>query len=322
MTKYLVAMMLFCAVGYTQTPQPAGTTQPTPLLKSNFAPNVGPDTPVLTVNGVCNPIPKEKTSENCKTVITRKQFELMVLAVQRNMPPDQRREFAQRYVEALVNDQKARELGLDKGPEFDTEMKLAKEQVLAQELNLAIFGNEPVIPDQMVDKFYRNNPEGFREAELWRIAVPGRQELSPADLSEADERKREQDSANVMKAEAEKLRVRAVAGEDFDKLEAEAFRFAGATTVNFPSTNLGKIRGSSLPPNQRMVMNLKPGDISPVLEDPNGLVIFKVGTIRTIPLEEARPEIRVGLGSARQQTEMKQIVNSAKIKLDEVYFGK
>ena len=209
MTKYLVAMMLLCAVGYGQSTAPTETTQPTPLLKSNFAPNIGPDTPVLTVKGVCNPIPKDKSDENCKTVITRKQFELMVLAVQRNMPPEQRRQFAQRYVEALVNDQKARELGLDKGPEYDTEMKLANEQVMAQELNLAIFGNEPVIPDQMIDKFYRENVDGFREAELWRIAIPGRQVLPPADLSNADEEKREEESAKIMKAEAEKLRVRA-----------------------------------------------------------------------------------------------------------------
>ena len=59
-----------------------------------------------------------------------------------------------------------------------------------------------------------------------------------------------------------------------------------------------------------------------MLEDPNGLVVFKVGTVRTIPLEEARPEIQHGLAAARQQTEMKRIVDSAKIKLDEVYFGK
>jgi hypothetical protein len=321
MTKYIVAMLMLCTAGSGQNTQPGQPSPPTPLLKSNFAPNIGPDTPVITVNGVCNPIPKDKTTGNCKTVITRKQFELMVLAVQRNMPPEQRRQFAQRYIEALVNDQKARELGLDKGPEFDEEMKLAKEQVLAQELNLAILGNEPVIPDQLVDRFYRENVDGFKEAELKRIAIPGRQVLPPADLSDADEQKREEESAKVMKAEAEKLRVRAVAAEDFDKLEAEAFQFAGVNTVNFPSTDLGKIRGSNLPANQRMVLDLKPGAISPVLQDPNGLVIFKVGAVRTIPLEEARPEIRHGLASAQQQTAMKTIVDSAKVKLDEVYFG-
>ncbi len=321
MTKYIVAMLMLCTVGSGQNTQPGQPSPPTPLLKSNFAPNIGLDTPIITVNGVCNPIPREKTAENCKTVITRKQFELMVLAVQRNMPPEQRRQFAQRYVEALVNDQKARELGLDKGPEFDEEMKLAKEQVLAQELNLSIFGSEPVIPDQLVDRFYRENVDGFKEAELKRIAIPGRQVLPPADLSDADEQKREEESAKVMKAEAEKLRVRAVAGEDFDKLEAEAFQFAGPTAVNLPATSLGEVRGSNLPANQRIVLDLKPGEISPVLDDPNGFVVFKVGAARTIPLEEARPQIRHGLAIARQQTEMKMIVDSAKIKLDEVYFG-
>ena len=246
----------------------------------------------------------------------------MVLAVQRNMPPEQRRQFAQRYVEALVNDQKARELGLDKGPQFDTEMKLANEQVLAQELNMSIFDNEPTISDRDVDQFYRQNPEGFREAELLRVAIPGHQSLPPTDLSEVEEQKREEESESAMKAEAEKLRIRAVAGEDFDKLEAEAFQFAGATTVNFPSTNLGKIRGSSLPANQRIIMDLQPGEISPVLTDPNGFVIFKVETKRTIQIEEARTEIRHGLAAARQQNEMKAIMDSAKIALDEVYFGK
>lgn len=72
-------------------------------------------------------------------------------------------------------------------------------------------------------------------------------------LSEAEKATRNQDSEAVMKTEADKLRARALAGEPFDKLQAEAFQLA-MITDSAPSTSLGKIRGENLPSSQRAVV--------------------------------------------------------------------
>ena len=65
------------------------------------------------------------------------------------------------------------------------------------------------------------------------------------------------------------LRARAVKGEDPDKLQKEAYAAAGLPG-NAPNTKMEKVRGTTLPANHRAVMDLKPGEVSEVISDPNG----------------------------------------------------
>ena len=58
-------------------------------------------------------------------------------------------------------------------------------------------------------------------------------------------------------------------------------------------------------------MDLKPGEVSSVIEVPNGYLVYKVKTKGTLPLEKAREEIQGVLRSRRLQEEMQAIEESA-----------
>jgi len=280
------------------------------------------DAPLITISGFCDQTPAEKTADsNCKTVITRAQFEKVIQAVQPRMPARARREFALRYANALVMAKRAEEMGLDKGPNYEEQMKVARIEVLSKELNKVIQEKASQFSDKDIEDYYNKNTARFEKAEMDRIYVPKKRQTSATSdqkLSDAERQERSQESESTMKEEAENLRARAVAGEDFTKLQVDAYQAAGIKSGT-PNTSIG-IRRISLPPNQASVMDLKPGEISSVLADPNGYVIYKVKTKDNLSLDQARAEIKATLRAERLQDEMRRIQDSAIPALDESYF--
>ena len=123
-----------------------------------------------------------------------------------------------------------------------------------------------------------------------------------------------------MKNEADKLRTRAAAGEDFNKLQEESFQVAGIKS-SAPNISMGKVRRNVLPPSQASAMDLKPGEVSPVIADQSGFFIYKLVSKGSMPLDQAREEIKGTLRSERLQNEMKAVQESATSSLDEAYFG-
>ena len=327
MPKYLLACLLLAGVAGGQTSSPATPAQPSgvPATTSPAPPStLAPDAPVITINGVCDHPPAAKSGTSCQKVITRAEFELMAQIVQPTLTPSERRDFAKRYVEALIMEQRAREMGLTQGADPNTRLKIAREQLLNQFLAMTIGeANAAQTTDKMVEDYYHQNAALYIEAELTRIIVPGIQRLPPPgkELSEAEELKRALESEDIMKAEAEKVRARALAGEDFTKLQVEAYKMAEVPDAS-PSVALGKVRGDSLPPDQLSVMNLKAGEISPMLVNKNGYFIYKMGEKRSVPLAEVREDIRRNLIEQRRQAELEDIRKSATPSFNETYFGK
>jgi hypothetical protein len=122
-----------------------------------------------------------------------------------------------------------------------------------------------------------------------------------------------------MKKEAADLRARAAAGEDIAKLQEEAYKTAGFKIAP-PPAKMEKHRRSSLPPAQVSVMELKSGEISPVIEDVNGYFIYKVGEKNMLPLDQVRSEISNTLRTQRVQQYMRAAEQSATTTLNEEYF--
>jgi ethanolamine utilization cobalamin adenosyltransferase len=308
----------------SQTGNPGGAPPQAATQESSEAAKVPPDAAVITIKGLCSPPVSKDPALECRTQVTRAEFEKLVDTYQPNLPPRGRRQFATRYASLLAMSIKAQEMGLDKAADFQERMKLARMQVLASELNKQIQEKASEISDKEIEDYYHNNLDKFEQAELLRIYVPKAQQL-PADeakksLSEAEQQKRTQKSEQTMKEEADKLRARAAAGEDFNKLQAEAFQVAGIKSAA-PNTNMGKVRRNVLPPSQSSAMELKPGEVSPVIADQSGFFIFKLISKGTMPLDEARDEIKGLLRSQRLQQEMKSVQESTTPTLDEAYFG-
>src|SRR5215475_10723011 len=142
-------------------------------------------------------------------------------------------------------------------------MKLARIQILSQDLKRVIREKTSQISDKDVEDYYQTNIARFERAEVERIYIPKSQQkpsASEVKLTDPDGQQYSQDADQTMKAEADNLHTRAVAGERFTKLQADAYQVAGIKSA-VPDTNL-EIRRVSLPPNQISVMDLKPGEIS------------------------------------------------------------
>ncbi len=335
MTRYALVCLLLGAMAWGQaassTSSPAagqsgaparGAMNPGPSNDAE-ASKVAPDAPVITINGVCENASAGKAADpNCKTVITRAEFEKILDSVQPNMPPRVRRQFATRYASALAMAQKAQEMGLDQGPKFEERMKLARIQILSQAFNQAIQEKAGQISDRDLADYYNSHVADYEEADMQRIFIPRSQQApaSKVKLSDAAEQKREKDSEEVMQKEADKLHTRAVAGEDFAKLQEEAYQLAGIKSKP-PSVKMGDVRRNGLPAAQASVLELKTGEISHVFSDQSGYFIYKVGKKEVEPLDKVKDEVRSSLRTQRMQEQMQAAQKSATPILDESYFG-
>ena len=141
---------------------------------------------------------------------------------------------------------------------------------------------------------------------LDRILIP----LHKPDGSAADPAER--------KKLADDLRQRAVAGTDFKTLQKEAYEKVGLQ--NPPGTTL-TVRPSNLPPTQQAILQLKPGEVSQVLQDPSSLSFFKLESKRQLPLDTVKSDIQNSLAGQKMQQQMQQLSHEANPVLNNDYFG-
>ncbi|MEP6643042.1 MAG: peptidyl-prolyl cis-trans isomerase [Acidobacteriaceae bacterium] len=304
-----------------KSPSEAGPAQQPP--SDAKASSVPADAAVITLDGVCDNPPAEKSaSSNCKTVVTRAEFEDLINAAAPNIPPTARRQLATRYAMGLAMAQQAHAMGVDKGPKFDEMLKLARMQVAAQQLSQALQDKAAQMSDKDIEDYYKANPDAYQQVSLQRLFIPLSKQASASKvkLSQAQTASRKTAGDAAMKAEAEALHKRAAAGEDFSKLQAEAFVAAGYKTTP-PSTEPEKVRRSALPPTQLSIMDLKPGEVSQVMSDASGYTIYKLKEKETLPVEGVREEIRATLKTQRLQQSMQALQQTATPTLNDEYFG-
>ena len=323
-----ICLLLLNMLAWGQVEKPPARPAPpkapaasTAATKAPGAARVPRDAAVITIPGLCDKPSSEKSKAvDCKTVVTRAEFEQLVDAVAPTIAPAARKQLATQYGVALVMVHKAHQMGLDKGPKFEELMKVARVGVLTKELSQRLQDEASHVSDQEVESYYHKNGPAFEETDLQRIFVPrSKQAAEGKEKASDDAKKTQQESEEAMKKEADALRARAAAGEDFDKLQDEA-----ATAAEFkgkPPTKLGKVRRTSLPPGQAEVMNLKPGETSQLITTPNGYLIYKVGEKDTLPLDKVHDEIVSTLRSQRIQDAMQAIQQSATPELNEKYFA-
>jgi PPIC-type PPIASE domain len=301
--------------------QTAPSANPAPQTKPAEAEKVAPDAAVITINGLCDPPTDKTAASGCKVVFTRAQFETFADLVQPNLSLVQRRQLAANYADTLILAEQAQEMGLDKGPRFEQLLMLQRLSLLRQLLIEALQQKAAEISDKDIADYYQQHISTYEEAQLQPLYVPLSQQLDPpkGKLTASELQRRLQDSQTAMKNEADELHGRAVAGEDFAKLQEEAYKVALIKTA-FPPSKVQTYRRRDLSPAQVSVMNLKSGEISPVISDANGYFIYKVGEKDTVPLEKARDQIISTLRLERLQQFMKAAQQSATTVLNEEYF--
>lgn len=313
-----------------QKPRPPANREEQEEEEGESAPantsRVPPTAAVITINGLCNP-PKTGTAtpkSTCKTVISREEFETLANTLQPGMPGPVRRQLANAYPRYLVMSKEAQRRGIEKDPHYIESIKFVKLQLLTQELNRRMQEEAAKVPEQEIEDYYNKNASSFEQASLQRIFVPRTKQSDPSQMQPAkdpDEQKaKEKEAEDAMTKVAEDLRARAASGEDFDKLEKDAYEVAGIKG-NPPSTAIPKIRRSNLPSSQAAVFDLKPGEVSPVINDPSGHYIYKLETKRVPPLDEVKQEIHSTLQTQHMRAEIQKLQDSVSTDLNEAYFG-
>ena len=318
------ALLVGSAAAFAQTITP-------PALKSRTDPNellpnsaVAPDAPVITIKGLCErPANSTATPSECSTVITRAEFEKIVGAVQPNMAPAQKKQFAARYVTALMLAEKAHELGLDQGPEFDEQMYLARLQLLDRQAAQKMQKDASAVPDSEIADYYQQHAADYKAISFERIYVPKQKQAAASGEKAgagADAQKQQPGPEAEMKDEADKLRARAAGGEDFQKLQQEAYDFSGGT-MKATSVKTEKVRKNSLPPTDASIFDLKKGEVSQVFNDPTGYFIYKVLEVSDVALPSVHDEIARTLESDKMKNAFDSLQKSATTTYEDRYFA-
>ena len=296
-----------------------GTTDLTSQSSLATTSNVAPDKAVITIEGLCEkPGSSGDASANCKTVVTRAEFEKIINAVQPNMPLAA---FANRYAVALYLAERAHALGLDQGPNFDEKMHIARLQVLAQMGGERIHQEAANVTDSEIERYYHEHITDYKTVTYDHLMVPKQKQIDPAAQKPGDpdlQKKREASEAE-MKAEADKLRARAAAGEDFTKLQQEAYDVGGYTNVKASNTRVDKARKDRIPPAEAAIFELKAGEVSQVFADAGGFAIYKIDAIEDLPLANVRDEISRKLTTDKERGEIESLQKATK--LDDAYFA-
>jgi parvulin-like peptidyl-prolyl isomerase len=289
---------------------------------------VGPDDAIITLKGFCTDAAQR--GDSCKTVITRAQFEQLAKLSQTGKSPTVRRKFATDYARLLRMSAEAEKRGLDKDALVQEQMNLARIQILSRALGRSLLLEANKIPDAEIEEYYNNNKASYEQATFQRILVPRTKQIASlgttaqngakasADTrpmkTSADEQK---NTAEVMAKFAATIRARATQGEDFDKLQKEAYAEAGLTDT--PSTRRENALRSSLPENQQRIMDMTPGEVSDVIADSNGFYIYKLVSKQTISLDTVKPQIRNMISDQRFRDSVQSFQGN--VELDDAYFG-
>ena len=358
MRKSWLLCVLFGTLAWGQaqpgaTPAQAGAAQrPGDDDKTPAPAEVSESAVVLTIKGVCAGPPKSATVSktaagktatapvkkpaNCKTEITRAQFEKMASGLSPNVTPQLKRQLGAALPRFLAMSEAAEAKGIDKTERFRETMKVVRMQVLTKELQDTVQEEAEKVPPQKIEEYYKENPEAYEQFSLDRLFIPRNKQAEPEEKEDAkepekltEEQQKAKEAAEKAKREqgeealtklADTLRAQAAAGEDFGKLQKEAFGDAGMKVDN-PTVNLPKVRRTGLPPAHAAVFDLKVSEVSAVITDNGGHYIYKVVSKEVLPLDQVKDEIRNKLKNERIKEMMDKYTNSFEAVPNEAYFG-
>jgi parvulin-like peptidyl-prolyl isomerase len=267
---------------------------------------------VITIEGYCAATESGKVqlqsalAPPCRMVVTREQFERLAKALYPQGTPADMSRFAHAWAQYLVASNDAVKQGLDKSPETATLMDYMRLQVLSTVLQHHYRDEVQKISDGDLQKYYNDNIASFEEVQVERIYVP-----KTLDAQKQDEA--------AVRALAEKLRTRAAAGEAFDTLQKEAY---GASKQAPPTTKVGPVRrGGGMPTAlETQIFALKVGEISQVVDEPNGCYVIRMVGRRTLPFPEVKDEIHKQLEQKKFAELMRGVLELQPV-LNPAYFN-
>lgn len=290
------------------------------------ADKVPQDAVIITIEGLCDHPADAKTPTNCKTTFTRAEFEKLVDALKPHAPQGARRMLAMSNSQSLVKEQKAEEMGLDKSPDFANRLEVNRLLISHEALDDAQDKQEwDNVSDKEVEEYYQKHPAEFVAVDAERVFIPWFEPDENKSLPPAEKEKRDLEWKRKLKAEADSLHARAVAGEDFLVLQREAYKFTNVgsevsrQTILLPRTRAFMLDSALMP-----MMDLQAGQVSRVLPEDNGFYIFKATARVSLPFDErTKREIRGKFRDERVEKDKADLKKLAETSAtyNESYFG-
>jgi hypothetical protein len=287
---------------------------------------IAADASVIVINGLCDTTDvKPRSRIACKTVITRAQFDALADAIQPHMDPTAKAQLAASYPRLLLMEREFRMHDLENDAQVKPALAYEKLRAEAEQAEKVLKARISMVTDPEIQKYYDDNPASFQEAELQRLYVPFAHDDSPRTVgrrARPDSAKPDQTSKpadDPLKSVAEALRARAVAGENLDNLQAEAYRAAGVTAPAL-ETNIGKHTAEEMSADHRQLISMDVGQVSQVMNGPNGYYIYKVVSKNTRPLSQVRAQIISSLGQQKFADLTQKIDHSVKTDFNSAYF--
>jgi len=316
--------------GSTATKAPAASPTPTPqatpptLLKHDeTAPDLPPETPVITIKGLCpaengaavsNKVP---ANSDCGMTVTKQQFDNLVKAFNtnnQNVPLAQRRNLGQSYVELLIFSEAAKSAGVENTPAFVEVMRVLRMKTLGDLYRNQLAEQYRNPSQQEIEDYYKANQEKFEGAKLSRIFIPA---SNPDPQATTAQKEAYQKKVGQV---ADDIQARAAKGEDMSKLQKEAYTTL-AIAATPPTTDLSMARHGAFPPKiDQEIFSHKAGEVFRSDEGP-GHMIYKVESRQTNPLESVKAEIVQQLFRQKMEAKTKELNSAVHTEYNEKYFG-
>jgi hypothetical protein len=284
-----------------------------PLGAGNVkAANVPPGTPVVTLQGVC----KDRQAKSpCETVITRQDLDLFISLYAPSTSETGRGHMAIQYARNVAFSALAEQQGLDRNPalvkELELQLKLVRMRVLAN----AFLESLPkpaasVATEPEIQRYYEEHRAQYEQIQVRRVSVPfavPTESLRPLDRA-------------AVKAEMEALRSRAVAGEDLNQLQQDAYKHLHIQATP-PAVGVQTLRLISLQGDDLKAFDLKPGEISTLLDLPAAFAFVKLESKEAAPIGSVHQEIEAALRQKRMEDEVSELTKTIGAKFNLQYFG-
>jgi len=319
------------------------------------------DAVVITIDGVCAPPAKPVAAKgaavkpaadtktttakpspaDCKTTITKAQFEKLVNGLAPNATMQQKKQLASMLPRLIAMSTEAKKQSMDKTDSYKETLKFAQMQILTNEFLRKIQDDAGKISPADIESYYKQHPDMFEQYNVDRLFVPRIRQPEPEakeakakedddkDAKLSDEQKKAKEDADKAKVQANEqamtkladdLRARAAAGEDIVKLQKEAFEAAGMK-IESPTVNLPNVRRSGLPPGHAAVFDLKAGEVSQVINDSGGHYIYKINSKTEMTVDQATNEITTKMKNDRVREKMEKLNTSFHAQNNTEYFG-
>jgi hypothetical protein len=309
-----ICTLLTAVIALPGNPQ----SSPSKPVKTTVASASIPATqPVLTIDGACNKprtVPHAGAGNNpCKTVITRQEFDHLRDALnpfQLPEAPGARRNLAEKYLEMAAYAQAATDAGLANDPKFAALMKYVRVTTLAQLYRQQLDYKYRNPSPQEIEAYYKQNPREFEEIEVIGISVPKK---DPTGKNKDDFEKK---AGQVMND----IRERAAKGEDFEKLQHDAYTALGLTTA--PGVIMGvRMRSAFLPQEADELFSLPADQVSKVENEATDFAIYKTKNKQMLPLDKVKTDVMRALWNRKTEEQARSVQSSVHANLNEQYFG-